>query len=84
VPELDHQGPEPLYIQLAALLKERILSGEIQPNRPIPSKRSLMEEFEVSPGTVERAINVLRLEGYLRTVLGRGLFVTPPEERDRR
>ena len=37
----------------------------------------------VSPGTVERAVQALRAEGYLKTVMGRGLFVRPLEERQR-
>jgi DNA-binding GntR family transcriptional regulator len=30
---------------------------------------------------VERAVDVLKADGYLKTVLGRGLFVTEPDER---
>jgi hypothetical protein len=32
-------------------------------------------------GTVERALDELRADGYLKTVLGRGLYVVPPDER---
>ena len=71
----------PVYQQLAAILRGKIDSGEIPPRRAIPSKRTLTEEYSVSPGTVERAVQALRAEGYRRTVLGRGLFVRPPEER---
>ncbi len=78
---IDADTDVPVYQQLAAILREQIDSGEIQPRRAIPSKRSLSEEYRVSPGTVERAIQTLRAEGYLKTVLGRGLYVRPPEER---
>ena len=73
----------PVYQQLAAILRRQIDSGQIPPRRAIPSKRVLSEEDRVSPGTVERAIQELRAEGYLKTVMGRGLFVRPPEERQR-
>lgn len=78
---IDAETDVPVYQQLAAILRGQIDSGEIPPRRAIPSKRTLSEEYQVSPGTVERAIQALRAEGYLKTVPGRGLFVRPPEER---
>ncbi len=78
---IDSDMDVPVYQQLAAILRAKIESGEIPPRRAIPSKRTLSEEYCVSPGTVERAVQTLRAEGYLKTVQGRGLFVRPPEER---
>jgi GntR family transcriptional regulator len=78
---IDADADVPVYQQLAAILRGKIDSGEIPPRRAIPSKRVLSEEYSVSPGTVERAVQALRAEGYLKTVMGRGLFVRPMEER---
>jgi GntR family transcriptional regulator len=78
---IDSDADVPVYQQLAAILRGKIDSGEIPPRRAIPSKRVLSEQYSVSPGTVERAIQALRAEGYLKTVMGRGLFVRPAEER---
>jgi GntR family transcriptional regulator len=78
---IDSEADVPVYQQLAAILRRKIDSGEIPPRRAIPSKRVLSEEYRVSPGTVERAVQALRAEGYLKTVLGRGLFVRPMEDR---
>jgi GntR family transcriptional regulator len=78
---IDSDADVPVYQQLAAILREMIDSGEIQPRRAIPSKAALSKTYRVSPGTVERAIQALRAEGYLKTVMGRGLFVRPTEER---
>jgi GntR family transcriptional regulator len=72
---------EPVYRQLAAILRERIDSGEIPPRRAIPSKRILMQEYEVALGTVNKALDLLRQDGYLITVRGLGLFVVAPEDR---
>jgi GntR family transcriptional regulator len=80
---IDSAADVPVYQQLAAILREKIDSGEIPPRRAIPSKRLLSEEYQVSPGTVERAVQALRAEGYLKTVMGRGLFVRPLDERQR-
>jgi GntR family transcriptional regulator len=80
---IDSAADVPVYQQLAAILRGKIDSGEIAPRRAIPSKRLLSEEYRVSPGTVERAVQALRAEGYLKTVMGRGLFVRPLEDRQR-
>jgi DNA-binding GntR family transcriptional regulator len=77
---LDYEGDIPLYRQLADLLRGQIKSGAIPPRRPIPSKRYLTETYGVSAGTVERALDVLKADGMLKTVMGRGLYVTDRSE----
>ncbi len=74
---IDHEGDVPVYIQLADIVRARIESGELAPRRPVPSKRSLMQEYSVAGGTVDKAIAILRDEGLVRTVIGRGIYVTP-------
>ena len=78
---LDYEGDIPLYRQLADLLRGQIESGAIPPRRPIPSQKTLQPTHSVSAGTVERALGVLKAEGYLRTVMGKGLYVIPEDER---
>jgi hypothetical protein len=51
------------------------------PRRAVPSKRILMQGFGVAGGTVDKAIDILREEGLVRTVTGRGIYVVPPSER---
>ena len=75
---IDPEGPDPLYLQLAAILRERIRTGVYPVNRPVPSITSLQQEFDLARGTVIHAIEVLREEGAVRTVQGRGTFVAPP------
>ena len=41
----------------------------------------LMQEFGIAGGIVDKAIDVLRGEGLVRTVTGRGIYVVPPSER---
>jgi len=36
-----------------------------------------MQEYSVAGGTVDKAIAILRDEGLVRTVIGRGIYVTP-------
>ena len=73
---IDHDGDVPVYIQLADILRARIASGELAPRRPVPSKRSLQQEYGVAGGTIDKAMAILRDEGLIRTVIGRGIYVT--------
>ena len=72
---VDHEGEIPLYIQLADILREMIASGELPPHRPIPSIRFLVETHGVADQTVKKAVQVLRDEGLVRTVPGKGVYV---------
>ncbi len=78
---LNQFGHDPLYMQLAAVLRARIESGEIGHLKPLPSEDRLKDEFGISRDTVRRAVEVLRNEGRVFTVPHRGTFVGPrPEE----
>jgi DNA-binding GntR family transcriptional regulator len=72
---LDHEGKTPLYLQIAAILRERINSGQIRPGRPLPSEPQLVGEFGVSRLTARKAVRVLADEGLVEVVQGRGAFV---------
>lgn len=76
---LDHDAEEPLYLQLAALLREQINSGELA--RRVPSVKTLTEQYGIAQGTAERALAMLREEGLIRSRQGRGHFVVPEGER---
>ena len=76
---LDHDAEEPLYLQLAAILRGQIGTGQI--SRRVPSVKTLTEQYDVAQGTAERALAVLREEGLIRSRIGRGHFVVPVAER---
>jgi DNA-binding GntR family transcriptional regulator len=52
-----------------------INAGQIPPQTPLPSIRTLTQTYDVAKGTVEKALGVLREEGLVRTVPGRGVYV---------
>lgn len=79
--QLDHLSTVPVYVQLADLLRRQIIGGKLKPRSPIPSSRILAQEHDVALGTVKRAVDVLRAEGLVRNVPGRGAFVVNPAER---
>lgn len=72
---IDPDGPEPLYRQVAAVLRERIESGVLPVDRPIPSIPHIQQEFGVARGTAMKAVDILRDEGLVHTVPGRGTYV---------
>lgn len=72
---IDFDGPVPAYRQLADILRRLIESGKIPPGRPIPSKRTAGQEYGVGGHTYDRAVTLLRDEGLIETVKGKGHFV---------
>jgi GntR family transcriptional regulator len=79
VPDVDHEAPEPLYLQVAAVLRARIKEGTMTGR--VPSAATIAQQYEVAKGTAERALAILRDEGLIRSVIGRGHFVVPAAER---
>lgn len=73
---INREAPEPLYEQLAELIRQRIRDGEWAPRTAIPSLRDLTEDYGLAMATVQKAIGVLVAEGTLITVKGRGTFVS--------
>jgi DNA-binding transcriptional regulator YhcF (GntR family) len=71
---IDHNSSEPVYLQLAAHLRERIIFGQIKAR--LPSLTELSAETGLAVGTIRRAIKVLARENRVRAVPGRGTFVT--------
>lgn len=69
-------GPEPIYRQIAAILRARIADGTYRPGYPIPSTARLCDEFEVTHRTVRAATALLVDEGLLVGAVGRGMYVT--------
>jgi len=76
---IDHEGDVPVYLQLAAILRGQIKRGELAPRRPLPSINRLAQEYGIARGSVEKALRVLRDEGIVRTVIGRGVYVVPQD-----
>ena len=73
--EIDYDAPAPPHRQIAAWLRARIESGELQPGRKIPSETDIMGETGVARTTARRAVKVLRDEGLVITYGGRGSYV---------
>ena len=69
------------YRQIAVIMRERIESGQLLPDRPIPSEVQIEQEFGVARATARRAAALLRDWGLVVTVPGLGTYVKPPGDR---
>jgi GntR family transcriptional regulator len=74
---VDQMDPTPLYVQLANILRGMIESGGLGPRATLPSESYLQHQYGVSRGTVRTAVGILRDEGLVVTIGGRGSFVRP-------
>jgi GntR family transcriptional regulator len=71
---VDHRDPEPMYLQLAGILRQQIANGEI--TDVLPSNRDLRQTHGVSEQVVTHAMQTLADEGLIFTVPRRGAYVT--------
>lgn len=63
------------YLQLADIIRRRIVDGEVEIGRRIPSMTELEAEFGLARNTIKKAFDVLKAEGIVEAEKGRGLFV---------
>lgn len=70
----------PLYQQIKALLLKSLDQGEWKPGEAIPSELELAARFQVSQGTVRKAIDELAADNLLIRRQGKGTFVSTHNE----
>ena len=77
--DVDHRCHHlPHRYQVAADLREKIVSGQFAPGAKLPSEHDLVGTYGVSRPTIREAVDVLRGEGLVTSEHGRGVFVRPP------
>lgn len=70
----------PLYQQIKALISRSLQSGEWKSGNAIPSETELAARYQVSQGTVRKAIDELAAENLLIRRQGKGTFVATHSE----
>ncbi len=75
-PNVNRNGPTPIFTQITDWMREKIQSGEWQDDQQIPSESELCEIFGVSRGTIRKAVEALISERLLVRIHGKGTFVT--------
>ncbi len=69
------------YEALYHAIRAAILDGTLREGTRLPSSRDLAAAYGLSRGSVAHAYDLLHAEGYVRSVLGSGTFVTRAEPR---
>ncbi len=73
---------EPLYQQVARVLREEVVAGVYPVGALLPTEDSLTERFSVSRYTVREALRLLREDGLVSSRRGAGTEVIPPPAPD--
>lgn len=63
------------YVQVADILRSEIQAGRLGPGGRLPSARELQGRFGIANSTAQNAIRVLKTEGLVYAVKGKGAFV---------
>ena len=71
------------YVQVADVIRQRIVRGQWPEGHRLPSLEELVAEFGVARVTVRQAVTLLANEGLLSAQQGRGTFVTGRPRQDR-
>ena len=74
--DISKAGDDTLYHFLYRSIKDDILSGRLEPDAKLPSKRPFANSLGVSVITVENAYNQLVAEGFIYSLSRKGFFVT--------
>ena len=73
--KISNAGGVPIYEQIAAQIKAKVISGELREGDALPSMRLLAKELRISVITTKRAYEELEREGFIVSMTGKGSFV---------
>lgn len=62
---LDRSIKKPMYRQLAEQIENRIISGDLSHDRPLPSERELAKKLQINRSTVVTAYDELEASGLI-------------------
>ena len=74
---MDFRESQPIYLQIANHVCEKILLKELAPGARIPSVREMAVQLEVNPNTVMRTYEHLQQLDIIYNQRGIGYFVSP-------
>jgi GntR family transcriptional regulator len=66
----------PFYFHIESLLRQKILTGQLQAGERLPPEKDLAAQFAVSQITVRTALANLEAENLITRMRGKGTFVT--------
>lgn len=69
----------PIFLQLAEIFIQELVSGEIKKSDKLPSVREIAKKYKVNPNTVTRSIDELVGTGLFEVKRGMGTYVIDDE-----
>lgn len=73
----------PIFLQLAEIFIQELVSGEIKKSDKLPSVREIAKTYKVNPNTVTRSIDELVGTGLFEVKRGMGVYVIDDEAKIR-
>ncbi len=74
---ISNNSDVPIYQQIKNEIINSIEDEQLKENEILPSIRNLAKDLRISVLTVKKAYDELEQEAYIKTVQGKGTFVTP-------
>ena len=71
----------PIYLQIVRFVQRGIISGAIQNQEELPSRRVLSSLLSVNPNTVQRAYKIMEDEGLIESRTGAKSYISITEDR---
>ncbi|MBE6841315.1 MAG: GntR family transcriptional regulator [Oscillospiraceae bacterium] len=72
---MEFDSKYPIYLQIVAEIKRKIIIGDLIPGSKLPSNNDLAMMYKVNPNTVQRIYKQLEFEGICFTKRGLGTFL---------
>lgn len=74
---ISNNSDVPIYQQIKNEIINSISNNDLKENDMLPSIRNLAKDLRISILTVKKAYDELEQEAYIKTVQGKGTFITP-------
>lgn len=66
------------FQEIAHELKQQILAGTFKKEERLPTQQTLAHTYQTSRVTIQKALNLLKIQGWVTTIKGLGTFVVGP------
>jgi len=73
---IDRDNFVPIYYQIGEKIRSEIDGGRLLPGSKLPTEQELAKHYTVSRNTIRGCLDKLAKEGYIKSVKGKGTFVT--------
>lgn len=73
------EDTRPRSEQVAAQIRAQIIAGDFAPGDQLPATGALVELYDIANTTVQKALNILKHEGWITAQRGKGVYVADGE-----